>query len=1040
MKKSVLFFTIILSATIAFGQNAGSSSTQTQKPMVYMVSNAHFDTQWRWTVRTSIDEYLPSTLIQNFALFEKYPDYVFNFEGGVKYAWAKEYYPELFEKLKTYVASGQWHISGASWDATDPNMPSIESSIRNIMLGQRFYREEFGILSTDIMLPDCFGFGYQLPSVAAHCGLIGFGTQKLGWRKKPFYADGMKVPFHFGIWKGLDGNRVMAAMDGGGYAWSPAEPVTDWPAFRKVFGYFSDIPAIYRYFGTGDRGGSPTPTGMKYIAEAMANPGPAYDLRFAASDDMFKDYLWDSRLQEFDGELLMDVHATGCYTSKAEMKNLNRRNEWMLGSAETVSLMSDRLGGIAYPSYMIDNGWKRIIWHQFHDDLTGTSIPEAYLYSYNDEYITLRQMRSVIESAVASVAGVMDTRARGKAVMVYNPISSVNSSVAEAEIELPAGIRSVNVIGPDGRKVRSQIIARSGDRATVAFAGKNPSLSLSVYDFRPSANAEESSSKLKAEGNVLENAVYRITFDANGDMCSVIDKRCGRELVKEGCAFGLEFFGDNVSEEWPSWEIMREVMERTPGKVGGEVKLTVEECGPLRACMRVDRKHAGSTFTQKIYLTDGAVDDRIDVVNTVDWRSGASLLKASFPVSFDAPEASYDMGMGHISRGNNTDIQYEVFAHQWADVTSTDGKYGVTVMNDSKYGWDKPDDHTLRLTLLHTPGVGKGYTEQSTQDMGVHTFTYSIVGHPAALDPAKADIDSDCINQAQMAFGTDSHKGAIGKVYSIASTTTPDLRIKAFKKAQDGDGIVIRVYEMTGKGSEGQVVFNSPIVSAEELNGIEDSKGPATFRGNALDVKSSGFALKTYRVRLAEPGVSIPSREYTSVSLPFDIVGITSDIFTTQGKLGGDHRSFAAEILPERIEYRGVPFVFGKADYRNAVRCNGQTIALPENTRTLHLLVAADYKGEEVEAQFAVGAGTYSFKVSDFAGFYGVYGWPGYYESSLRTDELAYVGTHTHRDAAGNDSYLFTYMYMIDVPVDGAGEIKLPEGGRLVLFSATAEK
>lgn len=1037
---------VALPAVTLTAQESGQNNPET--PTVYMVGNAHFDTQWRWTVQKSISEYLHNTLVQNFALLDKYPDYVFNFEGAVKYAWAKEYYPDLYEKLKGYIASGRWHISGASWDANDPNIPSVESEIRNILLGQEFYRKEFGILSTDIMLPDCFGFGYQLPSVAAHCGLIGFGTQKLGWRYVPFFEDGRKYPFNFGIWKGLDGSRVMAALDGGGYGWSPNEPVTDNEELRMRISK-SPIPAVYRYFGTGDSGGSATPTGVKFINELVQTPGPYYKARFATSDDMYKDYMWDERLPEYDGELLMDTHATGNYSSKVEMKMLNRRNERMLGAAEVVSSLADIYGGIKYPSYTIDGGWKRILWHQFHDDLTGTSLPECYQFSYNDEFINLRQMNSVVESGTASIASVMDTRVKGQPVIVYNHVSAANPDIVSYDMDLDAKFRSVDVYSPDGKKVKSQIVRKDDGKTTLIFAGNDPSLSLSVYDLRPSEKAEPRNSALKASAGSIENRIYKITLDADGDIASIIDKRCGKELVRKGESFGYAFFKDNKSDSWPAWEILKEVVDREPEKVKGDVKVTVEECGALRAVLKVERRFGHSFFVQRIILTDGAADDRIDVVNTIDWHSRASLLKASFPVSFDAPEATYDLGMGSIRRGNNIPSAYEVIGQQWADMTAADGSYGVTILNDGKYGWDKPDDHTVRLTLFHTPTASRGFDEQATQDFGVHTFTYSIIGHKGTLDPAKTDIAADALNQDKMAFAADAHSGSLGKRISIASTTNPNLRIKAFKKAQDGDGYIVRVYELSGKGASGKVVFNNTLSAAAEVNGIEDPKGPASFAGNSLSVESGKFALRTFRVHFAAPAVKISNPEYEQVALPYNTVAITTDNFTSQGCLGRERDSFAAEIIPETLEYRGVPFTFGEADYNDAVQCDGQKLSVPAGTKTLHVLAAFapgwPRRGEKHEkpshvATFGIGDAEFSSTVSSYAGFYGVYGWPGYYESELRTDDVAYVGTHTHNPEVRNKPYEFSYMYLLSIPVDGAPEVTLPTNRNIVIFSATAEK
>ncbi len=128
-------------------------------------------------------------------------------------------------------------------------------------------------------------------------------------------------------------------------------------------------------------------------------------------------------------------------------------------------------------------------------------------------------------------------------------------------------------------------------------------------------------------------------------------------------------------------------------------------------------------------MYEGSRADRIDFYNEIDWQSTNALLKAEFPLSVSNPEATYDLGIGSVKRGNNTQTAYEVYAQYWADLTDANGSYGVSVLNDSKYGWDKPNDHTIRLTLLHTPETKGGYAYQDRQDFGYHTFTYSLLPH-----------------------------------------------------------------------------------------------------------------------------------------------------------------------------------------------------------------------------------------------------------------------------------------------------------------------
>lgn len=996
----------------------------------YIVSNAHLDTQWRWTVQTTIDEFLYNTLHQNFKLFETVDGYIFNFEGAVKYLWMKEYYPDCFEKLKGYVHSGQWHLSGSSWDANDPNIPSAESAFRNILYGQEFFLKEFGMKSTDIMLPDCFGFSAALPSIAAHCGLIGFGTQKLAWRTEPFYPDGRKYPFSFGIWEGIDGSRIMAAMDGGAYNWDPKTSPVDAKSLDRL-AKLSPVPAVYKYIGSMspryqcDRGGSPTPFAVHEIAE---NGIPGYDSFFASSDQMFKDYYMDSSLPVYKGELLMDVHGTGCYTSKTEMKKLNRKNEQMLGGAELSSVMADFLGGISYPYYTIDNGWKRILWHQFHDDLTGTSIPEAYDFSYNDEFLNLNQMESIIGCAVASVATAMNTDVADRPYLVFNPVAVENHDYVTADMVIPEDANSVIIRSPEGKVMNSQIVSRNGDKASVIFSSMSAPASISVYSIEK--GNKPLNSTLKAYGSSIENRIYRIRLDSNGDIASIIDKRYGKELVRKGDSFSLEMFRNNVSESWPSWEIMKEVIDREAEDIDENVRISVEETGPLRATLKVERQSGKSIFVQRISLTDGACDDRIDVRCDFDWESTGSLLKASFPTSFIASEASYDIGLGYMRRGINTDTAYEVPGQKWADLSADDDSYGITILNDSKYGWDKPDGNTLRLTLLHTPDIGKSrYKEQATQDLGHHCFTYSIIGHKGPLNALKADTDASILNNTKTAVQTDRHQGSAGNVLSMVNVKNGNIAVKAIKKAQNEDGIIVRIHEVSGRPARAELSFLTDIESAEEVNGIEETLAPAVFKDNVLSINAGCFAPKTYRIRLKNPPYKAVKPEYSILDIPFNTIAFSTDEFVAYGHMDKEWHSYAGELIPENMEFCGIPFTFGKPDFNDALRCGGQEISLPEGTKSVYFL-AASSEGDRLA----------TFKTGDLGHTVNV-GYFSYSESVHEEGKIAYIGTHRHDSDTHNESSVCTYMYLLEVPVmDGCKTVTLPNDNNIVIFAATVSR
>lgn len=1035
----------------ASAQQTDGKSVAPKTYKAYMVSDAHLDTQWNWDVQTTIREYIPRTLFQNLYLMERFPDYRFSFEGGVVYSWMKEYYPMHYERMKKYIASGQWHIAGASWDANDPNMPSAESFIRNILQGQELYKREFGVRSTDIFLPDCFGFGYTLPSLAAHCGLIGFSTQKLSWRKHDFFPDApyhKKNPFSWGVWYGIDGQSLMAAFDTGGYtAELPADAGYNKDFIRRASNGFDNTAMRYysggHLHGTtncGDKGNSGTVTTARRMAEAMADPDAPVQLISATSDQLFLDYM-DRRdeLPTYDGELLMDVHAGGCYTSQGAMKYYNRRNEELLGAAERAAVAADWLGAKPYDRAKLNEVWQRVLWHQFHDDLTGTSIADAYRYSWNDELISLQQATEVMTAAVGALSHSLDTRVKGTPVVVYNPVTYDLRDLVEAEVPLDARAKGVAVYAPSGRRVAAQILSREGDRARILFAADVKAAGYAVYDVRPASGVAKSSA-LKASERTLENRIYRIELDANGDIRSIRDKRAGRELVAEGKAFRMAVFEGNPSNRYPAWEIMKETMDKPGRPIDGDVRISIAEQGPVRATLKVERSYGPSKFVQYVSLTDGGDDDRIDVRNTVDWSSRNVLLKAEFPCAVANAKAAYDLGLGFIERGNNTETAYEVPAQKWVDLTDADGSYGVTILNDCKYGWDKPADNTLRLTLLHTPSTEKRYAHQRTLDHGVHHYTYSIVGHTGARTE-DALVAGEALNMPLVAFVAPKHAGHLGRTFSMLAASTPQIGVRALKAAEDGDGYIVRCYETTGNPVEGaRITFPAAIVSAEECNGIEERIGDAAFEGHSLVVSAGKFAPKTYRVRLAEPAVrSTLAIDNAPVKLDYDITAYTTDEFFTYYTIDKALGSFAAELIPATVECDGVTFAMGEANTDDAVLCNGQTVALPADRTYTKLYVLASAVEEPRTAEFRVGDRTYEAEVPLWKGFYGQWGWYGNSEGFMQRAKIGYLGTHRHQTDLGNVPYGFSYMYLLtfDIP-EGATTVTLPKDKKVLVYAMTA--
>lgn len=1028
--------THLIAGAVMLAVAGGQLSAQTvapKKAKAYMVADAHLDTQWNWDIQTTIKDYVWNTLNQNLFLLNQYPDYIFNFEGGVKYAWMKEYYPREYEVMKAFVKAGRWHVSGASWDATDTLVPSVESFIRNIMLGQEFYRKELGVESTDIFLPDCFGFGWTLPTVAAHCGLIGFSSQKLDWRNNPFYGKS-KHPFTIGLWKGVDGASVMLAH---GYDYGRRWDNEDLSENKYLMELSKCTPlnTVYRYYGTGDVGGSPTIASVASVEKGIKGDGPLKIIS-AASDQLFKDYQpygSHPELPVFDGELLMDVHGTGCYTSQAAMKLYNRQNELLGDAAERASVAAALLGVAEYPGKSLTESWQRFIFHQFHDDLTGTSIPRAYEFSWNDELLSLKQFSGILTHSVGSVAGKLDTRVKGIPVVLYNASGFKAADVVIIEVEASRFPKSVAVYNEQGKLVVSQLVSYTDGKVRLLVEATVPANGYAVYDVRLSGEGKEMPA---VEAASVENSFYKLTLNENGDITSLFDKRNNKELVKAGKAIRLALFTENKSFEWPAWEILKETVDATPISITEDVKVTLCENGALRKTLCVEKRHDDSFFRQYIHLYEGVLAHRIDFTNEVDWQSTNALLKAEFPLNLNNEVATYDLGVGSVQRGNNILTAYEVYAQYWADLTDANGSYGVSIMNDSKYGWDKPDNNTLRLTLLHTPKTKKNYAYQDRQDFGHHTFTYSLVGHVGALDVVQTRENAELLNQRIKAFVVGKHRGELGKSYSLAFSDNRNVLIKALKKAESSDEYVVRVYEAAGKQAQkASIVFADNLVAAVEADGTEKTIGKATFSGNRLEVSVNPNSIKTYKVRFAS------NKKVQTVAEPLPLVYDKKCFSWNEFKAAANFESgysYAAELIPAEMNVHGVPFKLETREELNGMACKGNVLKLPADCTYNRLyILAAAASDKDVKGIFRVGKYVQEVIVPSYTGFIGQWGHTGHTEGYLKDAEVAYVGTHRH-SGEGDQPYEFTYMFKfaIDLP-EKATEVVLPDNKDIVIFAAT---
>ena len=484
---------------------------------------------------------------------------------------------------------------------------------------------------------------------------------------------------------------------------------------------------------------------------------------------------------------------------------------------------------------------------QFHDILPGTSIPKAYEYAWNDEFIAANGFAEVLKHSVNEIVGEMNTQTKGKAVVVYNPVAYEREDIVTAELAFDKIPDDIVVYDEYQQPLKTQIIGIEGNKVKFIFLAKVPSLSLNVFDVRTRKSSIIDNQNLEIASRSIENEFYKITFADNGDMLSIKDKANGKELLAEPAK--LEFQHESP-QEWPAWNMDWEDRKNSAVDFMDEdCKISIIENGPVRVSLRITRSGQNSEITQVVSLCAGESGKRIEVANDINWQSRGYSLKAAFPLNVSNENATYNLGVGTLERGNNKSNQFEVPAKQWFDLTDESGKYGVTILEDCKYGSDKPADNKLRLTLMYTPETHNWYRVQNSQDWGRHQFRYGIYGHENSWKEANSAIQGEFFNQPLMAFEASKHKGNIGKTFSLMSVNSPSVGVMAIKKMEDSGYYLVRIKEVKGKDHKiASLNFASEIEDAYEVNGQEKKIGDARFSQRNLTFDLGHYTIKSFAV------------------------------------------------------------------------------------------------------------------------------------------------------------------------------------------------
>jgi alpha-mannosidase len=705
---------------------------------------------------------------------DEYPEYRFMSSQPVLYYFLKQRYPELYAQIQQRVKEGRWETEGGMWLEADCNLTSGESLVRQFIYGKRFFREEFGQDNRILWLPDVFGYSGALPQIMKKSGVDYFMTTKLAWNQIN------KIPNDTFIWRGIDGSQVLTHLittlnvgqdpkenffttyNG---ILHPDAIMGGWERYQNKE-INNDILVCYGY---GDGGGGPTRQMLETARRMEYGVQGIPKVRQASARTYFEELETrvkdNPHLETWEGEFYFEYHR-GTYTSMARNKRGNRKSELLMMDLELLGVLAD--GRLPYPAEDLRCFWRdTILLNQFHDILPGSSIAEVYEVTKKEYEDLAAGAGKLLQERLNLLAG------EGTGVTVFNTLGFVRSGVVNLGDVTASALRD--------ETGKCYPVQRTADGA-VAYLENLPSKGYKTFALW---EASGESPFIRKDAYHLETPYYAITLDENGHMVSIFDKKHDRELVQAGKAANQLRLYEDKPIYFDNWDIDMYYVEKS-WPVDELVSMRWSEDGPVRTTLELEYRCNQSTIWQKIHFY--ANTPRIDFETKADWKEHQHLLKAEFPVDIHSDEATFEIQFGNVTRKVHTNTswdkaRFESCGQKWMDFS--EGHYGVSLLNDCKYG------HSVRDGVIGLTLIKCGVEPNPNADVEMHTFTYALFPHAGTWKEAGTVEESYQLNLPAYAV----RGGQPGTAFSYTAVEPRNVVLETVKQAENGDGVVLRMYE-----------------------------------------------------------------------------------------------------------------------------------------------------------------------------------------------------------------------------------------------------
>lgn len=780
------------------------------KNKIHLIGNAHLDPIWLWRWQEGCGEVL-QTFRSAVDRIKEYKGFVFTCSSASYYKWVEEIDPELFEEIRKLVKKGKWVPVNGWWVQPDCNMPDAESFARQALYSQLYYYEKFGTVCKTGYNVDSFGHNAMLPQ------FLNQGGMKCYVMMRPDKNENKEMPENLFWWDSPDGSRVLTYRIPTGYGESGINAIKNALSVMEERAENSGH-GMMLFYGVGNHGGGPTKGDIEYLINLMDEEGYEH-LEFSSPDEFFAETCtglldvpsWNAEMQH---------HASGCYSATGMVKQLNRKAENWLVSAEKWNTVAAKISNLPAATKAFGDAWKEVCFNQFHDILCGCSIMEAYDDVRDSMGYAMTVAAKEENKALLKIAGFVNTWLDGvsdavacnerhhcrnldfpRPVIVFNPLSF------EVESAVRTYHPSARVTDCDGNDVLFQNVrsSRSNDsHLDTEFIAKVPAFGYATYWLwhadAPVADFVKPESSLKCDGLTIENKFIKVTFDeSTGGISSIINKEDGSEYIGgETC---IPTVVDNSEPDTWAHNIFK--FDKTIAAMKLE-SIEVVENGDARIVVRTKHVYNGSYLKQDFILAENAKILRVKCKSL--WQEALTILKMPVTVCGNGPISTYEIPGAFIKRPCNGE---EEPALTWGDV-SAEGK-GLAVISDSKYSYDCIGN-TLRLTLIRNCIFADHYSDRPAADFnytdeGIARYEYAIYPHSGEVEKSGIQKIAAAFNARLTAIPVGYHKGTMPLKESFISIDKPNVALMSFKFCEDGSGdAVIRLRETEGKKTKCAVV------------------------------------------------------------------------------------------------------------------------------------------------------------------------------------------------------------------------------------------